>query len=1253
MWIASDGRDAAEHLGMACRNPANRPRVSGHVRITGNSQLSPITTFTRKVTMKRSTRTILLVGLALALFCLSQAMSQSGRGTLTGTIKDPTGAVVPKAQVVVKNMESGAEFNTVATDSGVYHVPYIPPGKYIITASSSGFKKTVRENIEVHVAETITADLSLEIGAISDSVTVTAAAPMLEKSMEIGTITTDKEVHTWPIQIDDGTRQLQTFIFNSMPGTQGGGWAGSINGSQTFSHEILIDGISVGRMDINGGNTGEFTATVDAVSEFKLQTGSLSAQYGNTQTGMANFGLRSGTNQYHGSAFWFLQNSALNANSWAANNSGILDPQTGKALKAPNKLNNWGATFGGPIRKDKTQFFFSYEGFTSANYVAGSGTDSSPTAQMKTGDFSQLLNPKFTQQAKSGTVIGQDALGRNVIFGEIYDPLTARQAPNGAWVRDPFPGNIIPASRISAVTKKILNPAYALPDPTFPRLNDYGGQTLRNNTVRVGDCCPELHIQNFSIKVDHVLTAKHKMSAAFVENDRYRERYGTGYRLTGTIPNTPATGDRKQSTPGFMTRFAEDWSISPTMLNHFGFGYNRFRNANQTNSLFANKNWASDLGLQNVGGATFPSITFGGTNTWQSGSYRAWGGTSTGNEPNGSVIAQNDFTWIKNKHNLRFGVEHRRYYINSAFQDTPGSWTFNADQTALSNFQGNTGFGFASFILGAARNSGVGITGMTQGVRSRTTGLYVQDDWKVDDRLTVNLGLRWDIPTGFTNPNNMMSALDPNAPNPGADGYKGALVFLGDCKQCNGKTQWADLYYGEFAPRVGFAYSATNKVVVRGGYGINYGAPLLDGWNYSWFNGFDGSNNIYQKRGRTGGGQDPGIYWDTPYPKYTATLPNYDPAQLNGGSIPYYAPDANKFPMTQNWSFGVQMEMPWQVRLEANYIGNKATRLNDLYVGNINQVNPKYLSLGDALIEDISDHPEIKMPYPSFSGTVAQALLPYPQYTGVSTHRTNAGWSNYHSLQVTATKRATNGLSFLVAYTFSKSLATCDNAMGSHYYGSYGQSIYNQKLDYAVTSLNVPNDLRITWIYELPFGNQGHWLKSGLLSNIIGGWTISGINHFRSGAPLAIYNSGGPDTSALFNNGFYVDTLLSRPQQVIGNKPSDPDRGNGTPYLNPAAWGPVPVTDNNVATRLPTGVVRQPNLRGFAQSGEQISLIKRTRLPFREATNFEIRADIVNPFNRTWIVDPETDIGDQTRFGRVFDKYGGQRTIQVGLRFNF
>jgi hypothetical protein len=1204
--------------------------------------------------MPKLFRATILVSLLLTLCLASSVMAQSGRGTLTGTVKDPTGAVAPGTDVVATNMETGVQFTATTTQAGIYRLPYVPPGKYRMTITLAGFKKVVRENIDVAIAQTLTVDFTLEIGQISDSVTVEAGTPLLESSSpEIGTFSTEKEVHTWPIMVDDGTRQLQTFIFKAMPGTEGNGWAGSINGGQQFSHEILIDGVSVGRFDLNGGNTNEFTPTIDAVSEFKLQTGAVSSQYGNTQTGLANFGLKSGTNAYHGSAFWFHQNSALNANSWSANLA-APDPATGKAPKATTKLNNWGVTAGGPVVKDRTFFFFSFEQNNQANYVPSSSYDASPTADIKRGDFSRLFDPAFTEDSRSGTVVGQDALGRNVIFGQIYDPLSTQQLPNGTWIRDPFPGNIIPENRWSAVSTNILNPQYMIPDPTFPR-RSLVGETMRRNTIKISGCCPEMHINNTGIKIDQVVTQKHKLNFSFTENDRYRLRYGyggTGYFLPGKIPNVPAAGDKLQATPGQIVRLAEDWTISPTMLNHFGYGYNRFSNNNDSNSFLSGEDWAATLGLQNVGTHSFPQVSFTGPANVLSGQYKILGHQGSGYEPNGSSIILNDFTWIKSRHSFRIGFEHRRYYINSTFSDTPGSYTFDSEQTGLPNFRLQTGFAFSSFMLGAVRNSGTTIHGMTQGVRSRTTALYLQDDWKVTDKLTLNLGIRWDIPTGFTNPNNMMSALDPTMPNPGADGYPGALAFLGDCPECNGKTRWADLYYGEWSPRVGFAYSPSQKMVLRGGFGINYAPPLLDGWAFGWFNGFDGSNVYSRKGGRAGGGNDPSYFWDNPYKQYTGALPNYDPTQLNGNSIPSYPQELNKYPKVYNWNFGIQYELPWQVRLEANYVGTRGTRLQDGYKFNLDQVDPKYLSLGDALLEDIGDHPEIQKPYASYEGTVGNALKKFPQYYSVGAHRSNGAWSNYHSLQMTATKRTSHGLSFLVAYTFSKALATGDDVLG--YYGGYGQTIYNRALDYSVTSLNYPNDLRITWIYDLPFGPEGRWLKSGFASYILGGWTVSAIQNYRSGSPLGIGNGSGPDTYALRNSGFYVDRLLGRDQMVSGSKPSDPDRANGTPYLNSAAWGPVPTTENNVALRLGTGVRFEPNLRGFSGGGEDFSLIKRTRLPFiNEAANFEIRADILNLFNRTWISDPNTDIGTPEEFGRIFSKYGGGRTIQLGARITF
>ncbi len=647
------------------------------------------------------------------------------------------------------------------------------------------------------------------------------------------------------------------------------------------------------------------------------------------------------------------------------------------------------------------------------------------------------------------------------------------------------------------------------------------------------------------------------------------------------------------------------------------------------------------------------------------------GHTGTNDAPNGSVIVSDDFTWIRGGHSFRFGGEHRRYYINDRNVDTPGSYTFHNENTALPGvYQGidpatglptgeavsaptATGFAFSSFLLGEVRNAGVSLQRLTSGIRSRTTAFYFQDDWKVRPNLTLNLGVRWDIPQPYTEAVDRMSALDPNLPNPGADGFPGALTFLGDCPECNGQTAFGEVYWKQFSPRIGFAWAAANKIVLRGGYGINYAPPILDGWNYGWFTGFNGSNNINVRApGRSRFAEDASFHFSEPYPAYTASLPNYDPAQLNGDSIPYYPPEANHFPMTQNWNFGIQYEMPWETRLEVNYVGSHGSRLNDTYLYSLNQLNPSFLSLGDTLLDDITLHPEIQKPYPSFEGTVAQALRPYPQYTGVSTHRLASGFSNYNSMQVTATKRATNGLSFLAAYTFSKAMATADNAIGSGYYGGYGQDFYNRRADYSVTSYHVPHDLKLTWIWDMPIGPNGRWLREGWLGKVIGGWTLSAIHRYRSGAPIAV-GTGGYDDQALFNPGFRPDVVLPEDQQKLSGQPTEIDYVGGTPYLNPAAFATLPTTDNNVPLHLGNAPRYLPNIRGFKRFGEDFSLMKRFGLPVREGANVEVRIDVTNLFNRIGIAGPETDVNDPERFGRVFSKSGGPRTIQGGLRVSF
>lgn len=372
---------------------------------------------------------------------------------------------------------------------------------------------------------------------------------------------------------------------------------------------------------------------------------------------------------------------------------------------------------------------------------------------------------------------------------------------------------------------------------------------------------------------------------------------------------------------------------------------------------------------------------------------------------------------------------------------------------------------------------------------------------------------------------------------------------------------------------------------------------------------------------------------------------------LNGVDIPFYNPEVQKLPYVQNWNFGIQYELPWDTRVEANYVGNKGTRLNDVkYANFLNQVDPRHLSLGNALVEDISLHPQIPKPYPTFTGTVAQALRPFPQYQGVTTHRTNNGYSTYHSMQLTFTKRSNSGLSFLTSYTFSKSLATTDTA-GPGDYTYNAQNIYNIASDYSVTAFHSPHDLKVTWIYEFPFGKQGKWMRSGIGSYILGGWSASMIHRYQTGAPISV-NTSNYDALSLFNRNLRPDVILPPEQQTVGGSFSDIDVIRGTSYLNPAAFKTPELTSKRVPTHMGTAPRFLPNTRGFSRYGEDFSFIKKTDLGFREGAFFEIRIDALNVFNRIGLGGPITDVGN-ANFGRVFSKAGTPRTMQIGGRIMF
>ena len=1156
--------------------------------------------FQQKEIMRIRLLLLAVVSIALLLRLASPAVAQGERGTITGLIIDAGGAVVPNVEVVAIHLQTNSIFRAVSTSVGAYRIPYLPPGNYRVTAALKGFKSAVVESVTVAVAAVVTTDLRLEVGSSSESVTVSSQAAQLESSSsELGYTVSSEDYHAWPVSSDDdGQRQIQSFIFSSLPGSNGGSYSGSINGGPNMSHEVYIEGISIGRADI-AGDTAEFSPSVDAVSEFRLQTGGLNAAYGGGLTAVANFNIKSGTNQLHGTGYDYLMNSVLNSAGFDNNAYGTP--------KAPFKQNSFGVAAGGPLYvpkvyhgKNRTFWFFSYEGDRKRQGTT-SGYRTLPTAANKQGNFSAL------PQA-------------------IYDPHSTVQLAGGAYSRTPFPGNVIPTTSISKVSENILKLA-PIPDPTLPGL-------LRN-IVGINNQ-PIFNLDTFGGKFDQTINDKNKLS--FFINSNERVRYNGGGKGYLPVPGSASGSFALQDIHGTMVRAGYDATITPTLLNHLGIGYNRLNDSNSSLSL--GQGWPAKIGLSGVDETTFPLINWSGT-TAQGGSLTSLGRNNAGVEPNGSTIVANDTTWIHGSHSIRWGAEIRKYFYNQDMRSgTSGTFTFGPAQTADPQNTGSTGYSFASFLLGAVTKSSLTIDKVNPQSRIWTPAFYVADDWKVNRRLTLNLGLRWDIVGGLHEVNNYSSGFDPATPNPGASGYPGALVFLSDLK----RNSFQDTFYGEIGPRLGLAYAVNQRLVLRAGYGLMYTPPIANTWGLATIDGYSGANNFATST------RDPNFYWDSGYPAYTHTLPNKDPSLDNGSGITYAAGNSARQPYAQNYTIGLQYQLSKDMTITANFVGNKGSRLNSGNFANMNQLNPRYLSLGDTLLDDISQHPEIKSPYAGFSGSVAQALLPYPQYAGggVSYQFPHFGTSDYHALQVVTSRRLSKGLGFLISYAFQKAMTNTDSAQ--FYYGGTSQDVYNRGLEKSVASFDHTQQLRLTWIMEVPVGKGRPYLnRGGLLNQVLGGWTITANQTYQSGDPLSIGTS--IDSSGyLFNGGIRADVISGQPLTVSSSGHLDVASGTGIQYLNPNAFGNPPTTANGVVARLGTSPRYFGNLRGPYQPTENFGIFK--RFPFGEGRNIELRSDMFNAFNRSGLGDPVTTVGDP-KFGQIIDVQQGAREIQVALRVTF
>ncbi|MDQ3214094.1 MAG: carboxypeptidase regulatory-like domain-containing protein, partial [Acidobacteriota bacterium] len=1063
-----------------------------------------------------ATRACQTLVIAACLLCGGVAHAQVARSQFNGTVTDSAGGVLVGATVVATNTETNVESKSTTTGAGVFVMPYLSSGVYRIHVSAAGFRPAVAQEVTLRAAQTLTVDFKLEVDAIAEALTVTA--PVIETgTAEIGSYVSNKEFETWPIPVSDGQRQIQQFVFSSLPGTVGNTFEGSINGGRNYSHEILIEGMPLGR-NLQGGSNNEMSPPTEAIQEFKLQTGTLGAEYGGGQTAVANFVVKSGTNVFHGAGAIYVQDSKMDARPFVA-----------KALNQnppARELQNWAVALGGPITlpklysgKNRSFFFATFEK-THAEEQTSTAFRTLPTREFMNGDFSRLFDAGYTGNARSGTVVGTDALGRPIRFGQVYDPRSTRVV-DGRVLRDPFPNNQVPRAVWDAVARNTLE--MGLWDA--PELD-----RLLNNQPVLGNCCPIFDQKTLAMKFDQVLSARHK--ASFYVNREWRTRNNSLGGRYGAPPGSPTNLYQLQETPSWLIRASENWVVNGRLLHRFAFGYNRFGNKNR--SVHFNKGWPSTIGLTNQPDTTFPRFAFGGTAI--QGNLGNFGSISRGLSYEGSTIVQDDVTVLLGRHNVKSGFEGRFYYVDSENADGTATYNFNSAQSNLPGFDQNTGHAYASFLLGAVATSNRPVQAVNPDYFQRDFAFYVQDDYKVSSKLTLNLGVRWQILPGLYEKNGFVTNADLTLPNAAAGNRPGALRFADQ----EGRKTFINTYYKQIQPRLGAAYAVSPGMAISGGYSSsNRPATAASDGEFGGLNSTGYNANIAVNRNTrpTPNAQDPVMFLSEPYPSFAGTLPNYDPTQLNNQGVTVYTGDEAKREQYHNFNVTVRRQLPANFSLTAAYIGARGERLP--FDSEINRIPfGAVAQYGDLLSSNLSSQPQlgIAVPYPGFAGTVQQALRPYPQFTSVTYLNNFKGKTRYNSLQTTLERHFRNGIAVLAAYTLSK---TEDNVLKQDGSGD----------EWALAGgRHVPHFLKLTWIYELPIGPGKGIDVGGVLGQIVGGWTLTGIHNYRSGGTLSVFDS------RLNGAGYPI-----RPDVVSGVDPiiydgSAVDLVRGTPYLNPAAF---------------------------------------------------------------------------------------------------
>jgi hypothetical protein len=1144
-------------------------------------------------TAKTKAKLLVLYALAVAVSCWAQLIPT---GSISGTVKDPNRALVPAAKVTATNVTTGGSRSATSNERGEFLIQSLLPGPYRVEVSAQGFQKFVQQ-VVVETAKTATVDVSLALGSVTESVEVQAQAALLQTTTAtLSTTVASREISDLPLQ---GRNALMLEMLS--PGivrTADSGNPGasrldvgamnqvsyvSSNGAWQRTNDYMVDGVPDNLTD-----RVQYLPPVDQVQELNVVTNAYDAQYGHSGGMSVVIVTKSGTNNFHGSVYEYLQNSVFNANDFFANMSGRRKPVL--------VYNQFGGAVGGPIRRNKTFFFFNYEGIRTASPSTGIATV--PTDLQRQGNFSQTF----------------DQLGRAI---QIYNPFTTHSDPNhpGQFVRDPFPGSVIPASMLNPASAALLS---LLPSPNRPGLPFTGAQ----NYVNITDTSRPMN--DYSIRIDHEIN----------QNNHLFGRYSQERTESLTTPFFPKLPYGPGFTYQINTGVGYTGILSPNTVLDVTLGWEGMEGDNITPSADLGSMGFAPSFVRSLPAQYVPSISI--ADIGQIG----YGPSSYDHDPTWGFNA--NIRHMQGRHSMKWGFQTQVKMDNSGNVGSTGSFNFARDFTQGPDpflVGSNIGYGLATYLLGTMSNGSLIQSPSNEATNSPYYGIYFQDDIRATSRLSVNLGLRWEVWQPATERYNRQNVgFDFTDPNPieaqaRANYAQHPLAVLppeefrvlgGALFATPSNRRWGVTHLNQWSPRIGVAYRVTDKTVVRAGYGV-FRSQFWT--SFARQNGFSTNTNAVG----TVDGITPANLFNNPFPNGFSqpTGSSLGLATMLGQSMgflyQYAQPGYNA-----RWNIGVQRQITPSTLVEVYYVGSTAFHLpvgsgGQIFTpaGNAEQdvqlvyLPAKYLSLGPELYKQVPNpFYGLIPPGTALSGPTiqeGQLLSHYPEFTGIDIARQTDGRSYYHSLQVTVSKRYSKGLSMLAAYTWSKK-------MDRYRFINASDPGPSKMIGY----YDAPQRFSVGLVYELPVGPGRRWgWKSGAGGKLLEGWQVGANGVFQSGLPIAL-NAGVVLTG--------VSPTLS------------PDQRSRQQWFNLSSMAALP------AFTLRSAPWAVASLRADCMNNWDSALIKNTSV--REKLKMQLRWEIFNTVNRVQYGVPDINPVSAS-YGSISYQANSPRQMQVALRLMF